>query len=126
MAGPDQLSPAVARPGHVPEALVYDFDYFADPAMIADSHSRVIEIVRDAPPIFWTPRNGGHWMLRSHTAVFKASRDPASFTTERFKYEDILAAKAALPPGVPAPLIPLPNSIDPPHHAMFRAPLLAV
>ncbi len=126
MADLDQLSPAVAKPSHVPDALVYDFDYFADPGMIADSHGRVLEIVRDAPPVFWTPRNGGHWMLRSHAAVFKASRDPASFTTEHFKYEDILAAKAALPPGVPAPLIPLPNSIDPPHHATFRAPLLSV
>ena len=126
MSSLDQRSSAVPRPEHVPEALVYDFDFFGDPGLIADANTRVLEVVRDAPPVFWTPRNGGHWMLRGHSAVFKASRDPESFTVERFKYEDILAAKAALPPGEPAPLIPLPNSIDPPHHAMFRAPLLGV
>jgi cytochrome P450 len=126
MSSLDQRSPAVARPDHVPEALVYDFDFFGDPGLIADAHTRALEIAREAPPVFWTPRNGGHWMLRGHSAVFKASRDCENFTTERFKYEDIMAAKAALPAGAAAPLIPLPNSIDPPHHAMFRAPLLSV
>jgi cytochrome P450 len=126
MSSLDQRSAAVPRPNHVPEALVYDFDYFGDPGLIADAHTRALEIAREAPPVFWTPRNGGHWMLRGHAAVFKASRDYENFTVERFKYEDIMAAKAALPPGAPAPLIPLPNSIDPPHHAMFRAPLLSV
>src|SRR6516162_3187559 len=109
MSDRDQRTCAVARPSHVREALVYDFDYFADPGLIANAHGRVLEIVSEAPPVFWTPRNGGHWMLCSHSAVFKASRDPANFTTEHFRYEDILAAKASLPPGVPAPLIPLPN-----------------
>ena len=94
----DQRTAAAPKPDHVPDALIYDFDYFEDPGLITDAYVRLLEIVRDAPPIFWTPRNGGHWMLRSHAAVFKASRDSVSFTTELFSYKAFLAVKAALPP----------------------------
>ena len=58
-----KLSPAVPKPAHVPDALVYDFDMFHDPAYVADPHKRVLDLVKNAPPVFWTPRNGGHWML---------------------------------------------------------------
>ncbi len=77
------LSPAVPRPAHVPEAAVYDFDMFMDPAFLADPHDRIPDLVRTAPPVFWTPRNGGHWMLLSHAANFKASRDTLSFTRDQ-------------------------------------------
>src|ERR1043166_5860517 len=126
MSIPRALSPAVAKPSHVPEELVYDFDFFADPALIEDAPSRLLEIVRDAPPIFWTPRNGGHWIIAGYDAVSRASRDSDRFTVEVVSYDDIQAAKAALSPGEPEPLIPLPNSIDPPRHAVYRAPLQSV
>ena len=113
----------VSKPDHVPAAAVYDFDYFTDPGMIEDSHARVLEMLREAPPVFWTPRHGGHWVLQSHAAIFKASRDPESFTVEIVPYEKIQAIKAALPPGAPTPLMALPNSIDPPRHSGYRAPL---
>ena len=73
------LSPAVATPEHVPDALVYDFDHYSDPGLIADAPARIAELVRDAPPAFWTPRHGGHWMLCSHAAVYQASRDSETF-----------------------------------------------
>jgi len=50
------------RPQHVPEAAVYDFDYHRDPGLFVDPHDRVLELVEDAPRLFWTPHNGGHWM----------------------------------------------------------------
>jgi hypothetical protein len=53
------VSAAVARPAHIPESAVYDFDMFLDPAYLADPHRRVLDLVRTAPPVFWTPRNGG-------------------------------------------------------------------
>lgn len=122
----DSLSPAVSKPEHVPASAVYDFDYFADPRMIENSHERVLEIVREAPPVFWTPRNGGHWIIAGHAAVFQASRDPQSFTVEGRAFEEIQRIKATLPPGAPEPLVALPNSVDPPHHATYRGPLQAV
>ena len=57
------ISPAVPRPAHVPEAAVYDFDMFMDPGLMADPHVRILELVRTAPAVFWTPRNGGHWVI---------------------------------------------------------------
>ena len=54
------LSPAVARPAHIPEAAVYDFDMFRDPGYLTDPHKRIMELIKTAPPVMWTPRNGGH------------------------------------------------------------------
>lgn len=76
------ISAATARPAHIPESAVYDFDMFLDPAFLTDPHQRVLDLVRTAPPVFWTPRNGGHWMFLSHAANFKASRDTDSFTSQ--------------------------------------------
>ena len=64
-----ELSPAVEQPEHVPDSLVYDFDIFRDPAYVADPHAPILELIEVAPPVFWTPRNGGHRMLMSHTAA---------------------------------------------------------
>jgi cytochrome P450 len=121
-----QLSPTAPRPGHVPSGAVYDFDFYADPAMRKNPHDRVLEITRDAPPVFWTPRNGGHWIIRGHSAVFKASRQPELFTVEIVPYSEIQAIKAKLKPGEAVPLVALPNSVDPPVHATFRTPLQGV
>ncbi len=95
------LSPAVPRPAHVPEAAVYDFDMFMDPAFLADPHDRILDLVRTAPPVFWTPRNGGHWMLLSHAANFKASRDTLSFTSQFVTPGQLEAIRARMPPGAP-------------------------
>jgi hypothetical protein len=51
------LSPAAPKPAHVADGLVYDFDLHADPGLLADPHRRILELVRTAPPVFWTPRN---------------------------------------------------------------------
>ena len=54
-----------ARPEHVPASLVYDFDMFADPALLKNPHDRISDLLQNAPPIFWTPRHGGRWVLLS-------------------------------------------------------------
>jgi cytochrome P450 len=55
------LSSIVPKPSHVADKAVYDFDFFQDAALLADPHERVRSLLREAPPVFWTPRNGGHW-----------------------------------------------------------------
>jgi cytochrome P450 len=117
------LNPSLPRPKHVPESLVYDFDSFRDPGIVRDPHARVLEIIDEAPPIFWTPRNGGHWVLCSHAAIYKAARDPDSFSSEMAPSGQLKAMLAALPPGAPPPLVPAPITFDPPRHAAYRAPL---
>lgn len=123
MADAAVLSPAVSKPPHVPDALVYDFDYFLDPAFNANPHDRVFDIVRSAPPIFWTPRQGGHWVLASHAANFEASRDWDSFSSAFFSPEQRARMAAMMPKGAPHIPQPVPINVDPPEHAKYRAPV---
>ena len=54
-----------AIPSHVPAALVYDFDYFLPGDEFGDwPHAQVAERLHSqAPEIFYTPHNGGHWVV---------------------------------------------------------------
>jgi cytochrome P450 len=126
MSAAASVSPAVPKPAHVPDSLVYDFDMFRDPAYVADPHRRILDLVKSAPPIFWTPRNGGHWMLMSHAANFNASRDTESFSSEFITRAELAAMKAKLPPGMPHIPLPVPINVDPPEHSKYRAPLQRV
>lgn len=116
------LSPAVEKPDHIPESLVYDFDYYADPGLIEKGHDRAIELTREAPPIFWTPRNSGHWMLMGHKAVFEGSRDTEAFSNSPIPWEELQAIINDMPEDQ-KPLIPSPITLDPPLHTALRLPL---
>ncbi len=50
------LSPISPKPSHVPDASVVDFDFHNDPALLAAPHARVLELMRDAPPVFCSLR----------------------------------------------------------------------
>jgi cytochrome P450 len=119
----DKVSHAVPKPAHVADEFVYDFDCFHDPAYLENPHARVLEIIKKVPSVFWTPRNGGHWMIVGHAAVFKASRDFEAFSSEFVPQAQIRAMEAAMPPGSPRIPQPLPINVDPPEHTMYRAPL---
>jgi len=123
MSDATTLSPVVPKPSHVPDTAVYDFDMFRDPAFLADPHGRILDLVRTAPGVFWTPRNGGHWMLLSHAANFKAARDIDSFSSEFVSRSQMEAMRAKLPPGTPRVPQPVPINLDPPDHTKYRAPL---
>lgn len=119
------LSPAVARPDHVPESAVYDFDMFMDPALITDPHERIRELVRVAPPVFWTPRNGGHWVVTGHKENYDASRDTEAFSSEIQPAAMIEMVRPMLPPNFGHIPLPTPINLDPPAHTIYRAPLQA-
>jgi len=112
------------KPAHVPDSLVFEFDYNSDPEYRRDPHARAADIARNAPPIFWTPFNGGHWMFQSHAAVIEALRDFERFSSEHFSPEAFNTLMATLPveERVPAPV---PICIDPPLHAKLRHPLFS-
>lgn len=120
------LSSAAPKPDHVPDALVYDFDIHADPALLADPHARILDMVRNAPPVFWTPRNGGGWVVLSHAANYEASRDTETFSSEFVPQEQMKAMLASLPPGAPHIPQPVPINLDPPEHTKYRQPLQKV
>lgn len=120
------LSPAIPTPPHVNDAHVYDFDMFADPAYIADPHTRLLDLIENAPPIFWTPRNGGHWIFLSYAANFAAARDTTTFSSEMWPRALVAEFMASLPPGTPRIPQTIPVSVDPPDHGKYRAPLQRV
>jgi cytochrome P450 len=119
------LSPLARQPEHVPDAAVYDFDMFLDPGLLQDPHERVRQILREAPPVFWTPRNHGHWVAMGHEAAFAVARDWERFSSEYAPRDVQEAMLRATPPG--APHIPRvrPISLDPPDHGKYRAALAA-
>jgi cytochrome P450 len=120
MTNATALSPAVPKPAHIADSAVYDFDMFLDPGYVADPHKRVLEMVKSAPPVFWTPRNGGHWMLLSHSAIFNAARDVETFSSELMPLDKVEQMQKMMPRHVP---LPLPICVDPPAHMKYRSPL---
>jgi cytochrome P450 len=117
------LSAQVPKPSHVPDSVVYDFDFHRDPALMADPHKRVLDVISNAPPVFWTPRNGGHWMMIGYDAVFKASRDTEAFSSSVVSAAQMKALMAKIPAGAPRIPQARPINLDPPEHGKFRAPL---
>src|SRR5271155_3453468 len=101
-----------ARPAHVPEALVYDFDYIRDEGILADPHRRMAEVATTMPPLFWTPHYGGHWVLNNRKLLAEVATDVARFSSKSGSIPPI--------PGDPK-LIPL--TFDPPVHTAYRIPL---
>jgi len=119
-------SASTIKPAHVPDTLVYDFDMFADPALLKNLPLRISELLKTAPPIFWTPRHGGRWILLSHDANFDAARDVETFSSEIMPQADIRQALALMPAGSPRIPQPFPINLDPPEHSKYRMPLQGV
>jgi cytochrome P450 len=119
----NDVSMPAPRPAHIPDAAVYDFDVFLDPALLKNPHERIRQILREAPPVFWTPRNMGHWVAISHDAVFDVGRDPEHFSSDIQPREEL--ARAALGGPVAGRYIPqaVPLTTDAPEHGKLRAPL---
>jgi cytochrome P450 len=111
------------RPAHVPDSAVFDFDMFLDPALLKDPHERVRQLLRDAPPVFWTPHNRGHWITLRFEDIHRAMREPKSFSSAMTPPEQQQAMMARMPPGTPRIPLVTPILLDPPAHTKYRAPL---
>lgn len=116
------LSPAVPRPSHVAPEAVYDFDIYLDPALLENPHERARELLRVAPKVFWTPRNGGHWLVTGHKENYEASRNTEVFSSVLAPPEEMEMVLKALPNVGRFPQ-PAPITMDPPAHTALRAPL---
>jgi cytochrome P450 len=111
------------RPAHVPHEAVFDFDYHRDPGLFEDPHLRVLELIEQAPPLFWTPHNGGHWMALGYDVVGRVMREHETFSSSLFP--PAMRAQLAgfkLPDGRRVPSM-TPIMLDPPDHTKLRAPL---
>lgn len=98
-------------PGHVPLDRVVDHDILSVDAPDGDFAAALVRL-RDSgvPDIFWTRRNGGHWVaMRSHY-IREILEDAARFSSRAMR-----VPKAANPDP---PMMPL--MIDPPDHMHYR------
>jgi cytochrome P450 len=111
------------RPAHIPPEAVFDFDYHRDPGLFVDPHERVLKLVDEAPPLFWTPHNGGHWMALGYDIVYRVMREHEHFSSSLMPPAMREAmAEFKLPDGRRVPSM-TPIMLDPPDHTRLRAPL---
>ncbi|GLR66992.1 cytochrome P450 [Acidocella aquatica] len=118
----ETLSAKVPTPSHVPPEAVFDFDMYLDPALLEDPHARVRDLLNTAPPVFWTPRNGGHWVVIGHQENYLVSRDTETFSSSA-PAAYAAAMLAQLPPDQGHIPLPTPINMDPPEHTKYRLPL---
>jgi cytochrome P450 len=118
-------APQAERPAHVPEHLVFPFDYNLDAGLKTDPQQRAAELAAAAPPIFWTPYNRGHWVVLPYEPASDALRDPDHFSSEHFPADKYEALMAQLPENQRAPA-PIPICVDPPVHTGLRMPLMSI
>ncbi|MBV9511792.1 MAG: cytochrome P450 [Caulobacteraceae bacterium] len=110
----DDFGKASSVPGHVPPELVVDVDFFDVPGVEDDPHAAWLKIRDGAPRVFYTPRNGGHWIVTRADDVEEVLKD-----YERF------SSYASIPPGlVTEPYPNPPVGADPPEHGPYRQLLL--
>jgi cytochrome P450 len=102
--------PPVPVPAHVPSERVFDFDFFDPPGVADDVHLAWRRLHDEAPDIFWTPRNGGHWVVTRGDAIKEIQTDHERFSHRYF----------TLPVDKNQLFTPLPLGLDPPEHTPFR------
>jgi cytochrome P450 len=90
-------------------APVFDFDIYSDPLLADDVHAGYLALKEKAPPLFWTPRNGGHWVALASTDVLHIMQHPAKFSNRQL----------SIPANPDAPRM-IPESLDPPEHRKYR------
>lgn len=111
-----QVSSSAPRPGHVPAELEVDFDIYALSSKgEGDLHAALSAVQKTSPDIFWTPRNGGHWVVTRADDIEILQRDYARFSNRR----------VSVPPAPPQVPLAIPLELDPPRHAAYRRPLMA-
>jgi cytochrome P450 len=91
--------------------------------LLADPAKRIAQMVKEAPPVFWTPRAGGQWVIQGYEALLKAYRDTETFSSSFATPEQMKAMASMLPPGTPRVPQARPINLDPPDHTNYRAPL---
>lgn len=110
MNAPSAISSA---PSHIPPHLVFDFDIYADPRIEEDVQGTYATALEDAPDIFWTRANGGHWIVKSFEAISAIVTDPEHFSVREMQI-----------PRVENPPMFIPLSLDPPESLPYRKAMM--
>jgi cytochrome P450 len=74
---------ALRVPSHVPESAVYDFDHVHAPENHLEPQKDWAQLLREnADPIFWSPRNGGVWIVQDTELAVEMLRDHERFAAD--------------------------------------------
>jgi cytochrome P450 len=99
-------------PAHVPPELVFDFDIYNPPGAKEDYQLSLKQLhLRNAPEIFWTPRNGGHWVATRGDDIYAIFAD----------YEHFSSRTLTVPKSRQGAIPLYPIFADPPDHTAYRA-----
>jgi cytochrome P450 len=100
-------------PAHVTEDEFVDFDVYNHSAAKGDLHLGLMAAFAGVPDIFYTPRNGGHWVVTKLDLIQKVTGDSAHFSSRN---QNIPKTEGEYR------LIPL--YLDPPESGQYRAVLM--
>ena len=106
-------STKVEIPPHVRPDQVFEFDIYTDPGLLEDLHLGYRALQLSAPEIFFTPCNGGHWMVTRNELFQRVLKDPAHFSNAEIEI-----------PKIQSPHRAIPINLDPPEHTPYRAMLM--
>ena len=100
-------------PGHVPESLVFNYDYQGDPRVNDEVHTSLQTLHNDAPAVFYTPKNGGHWVVTRFDEMKKVVENYENFSAKEMQI-----------PRIENPPFFIPLNLDPPNNIAFRQALM--
>jgi cytochrome P450 len=94
-------------PAHIPARLVRHFDFRYAPEVARDPWAYFSE-ASQGEPVFWTPCNGGHWVVSG-----------ARIVDEVFRRHELFSNGVVSIPAPPRPQS-IPSGLDPPEHGKYR------
>lgn len=101
------------RPDHVPAELVVDFDVYLPLGPGDDYHDPHIRLhAQGVPPIFWSPHNGGQWVVTQRDLMYRMFADAENFSSEK-----LVAPKEMSPDDFKQ----YPIQLNPPEHGIYRS-----
>lgn len=99
---------------HVDPALIHEFDIYDDPNFTRSGHWGYQDLMREAPgDVFYTPCNGGHWVVTRHDLQKAVLQDIQHFSSRELHI-----------PPLNSPNRMIPINLDPPEHTQYRALLM--
>lgn len=101
-------------PQHIPTDRVFAFDIYNDPRIMGELYEGFADVVREAPSdLFWTPLNGGHWVITRMAIAEEIAKDYAVFSASEMQI-----------PRIDPPVSFIPLNLDPPQSIPYRQILM--
>jgi cytochrome P450 len=102
-------------PAHVREDQIVDFDYLADYRIerVDDVQLGYHALHAEAPDVFYSPRNGGFWVVTRLDLMSKVLPDTVHFSNRVLEI-----------PRIYSDNVMIPLNLDPPEHLPFRMVLM--